>query len=88
MGKTVIVPVFLQHEYDSVLALGNLELPATYEGWLERRANEREKNLARDFVEKETVIHPREFATYCQSCGQDASFATLNAFAVKESTKQ
>lgn len=87
MGKTVIVPTFLRLEYDAILALGNLELPTSYDKWVEHRAKEKTKNLARGDFENEVVIHPQEFAAYCQDCGQEASAIMLNAFAVKESRR-
>ena len=82
MQTQPIVPIFLRHEYDAILALGNLELPATYDWWLEQRAKEKAKYAARGIVENETVVHPQEFALYCQRCGQDVSLTMLHAFAV------
>lgn len=88
MGKTVVVPMFLKHEYNAILSLGDLELPATYDGWLEHRAKEKTKHAARGDIEKEAVVHPQKFSAYCQDCGQDASFTMLNAFVVTEGHKQ
>ena len=82
MGKTVIVPMFHGHEYDAILALGDLELPATFDGWLEHRAKEKAKHAARGDIENETIVHPQEFALYCKRCGQDISLTMLNAFAI------
>ena len=87
MTKTTICPQLLAEEYNAFVALLNLELPATYNGWLERSAKENAARSAQGYFLKRVVINPQEFSDYCRACGQNPSLTMLNAFAVAKSTR-
>lgn len=78
-------PSIARDEYDAFAALLKGDLPATYDGWLERCAQERTKALAQGRVVNEVKVNAQEFADYCRRSRLNASFYTLGAFVVAKS---
>lgn len=89
MGKTRISIRILPEEYDAFLRLasGDERFPKTYDEWVDRRAQENARCVARGDILNEVVIHHEEFAEYCRATGQKPSYVMLEAVAVRKSRK-
>lgn len=69
-------------------AVDHLNLPNTYDEWLQLAAQEEAKLGAGGITLKKVVVHPDEFATYCLASGLQQNAVAFGAFAVAKSRQQ
>lgn len=76
----------LPQEYDSFVKAmpGSEHLPASYDDWIKRSAEEDAHCIANGEGVKEVIVQFDEFASYCRSTGQQPSYFVLMAFAVSK----
>lgn len=91
MPSTRIKPWIEADDFETFrqAAVDNLDLPNTYDEWLELAADEHAKFAAAGIVYQKVIVHPSEFAAYCLACGQEQNAVMLGAFAtVKKAREQ
>jgi hypothetical protein len=69
-------------------AVDHLDLPDTYDEWLELATQEETKFGAVGIALDKVIVHPNEFASYCLAGGLEKNAVTFGAFAVAKAGQQ
>lgn len=90
MSSIVVEPWFAKADYDLLRqsAVDNLDLPGTYDEWLDLVTQRIANFEARGIVPHKVIINPREFAAYCVACGLEQNAVMLGGFAVKKAVEK
>ncbi|TKS58242.1 MAG: hypothetical protein EWM72_03134 [Nitrospira sp.] len=91
MLSTRIVISLLRDEYDAFarLAPNDPDFPPTFDEWLRRAADELEKDVAKGYKHvQKVVIHPQEFADWCNAIGLKPCFIYLGAFGTAKAARK
>ncbi len=85
MTEERIFPWFLRKDYDIFKRLSQNDsgLPDTFEEWREFAEKQIAEYEANGIAIKKVVIHPHEFAGYCDATGLNRNRVARDAFAVK-----
>ncbi len=85
-GRVRAAISLVAQEYDAFRRLipDDERLPATYDEWVKRRADEDAQSEARGEIVKQVVIHSEEFGAHCLANGQEPSYSILEALAAEQ----